>query len=96
MTSAGQPPPATSNDLLVTSDPKTVDDLSNFVSTLLGQMQDKFQHMSEGVISRLDEMGAKIDDLEKKIDELATTAASDIDPASSSVDSVQKSSTPES
>ena len=37
-------------------------------------MQDKFQGMSDGIISRIDEMGNRIDDLEKNIADLMTQA----------------------
>ena len=45
-------------------------DLTSFVQGLLQQMQSRFQAMSEAVIGRIDEMGARIDDLEKSISQL--------------------------
>ncbi len=42
-------------------------DLTVFVQNLLGQMQGRFQQMSDSIISRIDEMGARIDDLEHSI-----------------------------
>ncbi|XP_032891668.1 heat shock factor-binding protein 1 isoform X1 [Amblyraja radiata] len=58
------------------TDPKTVQDLTAVVSvtTLLQQMQDKFQTMSDQIIGRIDEMSARIDDLEKNIADLMTQA----------------------
>ncbi|XP_072135972.1 heat shock factor-binding protein 1b isoform X1 [Mobula birostris] len=44
------------------------------VTTLLQQMQDKFQTMSDQIIGRIDEMSARIDDLEKNIADLMTQA----------------------
>lgn len=37
-------------------------------------MQDKFQVMSDQILSRIDEMGHRIDDLEKNITELMSQA----------------------
>ncbi|XP_056660804.1 heat shock factor-binding protein 1-like [Monodelphis domestica] len=48
------------------TDPKTV-------HTLLQQMQDKFQTMSDQIIGRID-MSSRIDDLEKNIADLMTQA----------------------
>lgn len=41
-----------------------------FTSTLLFFQQQKFEHMSDQIIGRLDEMGKRVDDLEKNINEL--------------------------
>ncbi|NXL45727.1 HSBP1 protein, partial [Podilymbus podiceps] len=67
------------------TDPKTVQDLTAVVQTLLQQMQDKFQTMSDQIIGRnilfkilncseLDDMSCRIDDLEKNIADLMTQA----------------------
>lgn len=56
------------------SDPKNIQDLTQFVQNLLQQMQDKFQGMSDQIINRIDEMGNRIDDLEKNIADLMTQA----------------------
>ncbi|KAB0351057.1 hypothetical protein FD755_006702 [Muntiacus reevesi] len=70
------------------TDPKTVQDLTSVVQTLLQQMQDKFQTMSDQIIGRnilyfsgalsltspLDDMSSRIDDLEKNIADLMTQA----------------------
>jgi heat shock factor-binding protein 1 len=45
-------------------------DLTNFVQTLLTQMQQKFDQMSKTVVDRLDDMGKRIDELEKSVGEL--------------------------
>ncbi|NWU98348.1 HSBP1 protein, partial [Upupa epops] len=50
------------------TEPKTVQDLSAVVQTLLQQMQDKFQTIE------LDDMSCRIDDLEKNIADLMTQA----------------------
>lgn len=46
------------------------EELTKFVQDLLGDMQTKFQQMSEQIIGRLDEMGRRVDVLEKNIGEL--------------------------
>ncbi|CDQ64536.1 unnamed protein product [Oncorhynchus mykiss] len=58
------------------TDPKSVQDLTNVVQTLLQQMQDKFQTMSDQIIGRniLNIMSTRIDDLEKNIADLMTQA----------------------
>uniref|UniRef100_A0A3Q1D2A1 Heat shock factor-binding protein 1 n=1 Tax=Amphiprion ocellaris TaxID=80972 RepID=A0A3Q1D2A1_AMPOC len=65
------------------TDPKSVQDLTNVVQTLLQQMQDKFQTMSDQIIGRnilYDQikshrsMSTRIDDLEKNIADLMTQA----------------------
>ncbi|KAG7523195.1 heat shock factor-binding protein 1 [Solea senegalensis] len=54
------------------TDPKSVQDLTNVVQTLLQQMQDKFQTMSDQIIGR--NILTRIDDLEKNIADLMTQA----------------------
>lgn len=49
-------------------------ELTIFVQNLLQQMQSRFQEMSDTIITRIDEMGARIDDLEKSIAELMQQA----------------------
>ncbi|XP_006641331.1 heat shock factor-binding protein 1b [Lepisosteus oculatus] len=56
------------------TDPKSVQDLTAVVQTLLQQMQDKFQTMSDQIIGRIDEMSTRIDDLERNIADLMTQA----------------------
>uniref|UniRef100_A0A7M4FUN6 Heat shock factor-binding protein 1 n=1 Tax=Crocodylus porosus TaxID=8502 RepID=A0A7M4FUN6_CROPO len=63
------------------TDPKTVQDLTAVVQTLLQQMQDKFQTMSDQIIGRnilfctRASLGVcRIDDLEKNIADLMTQA----------------------
>ncbi|CAL8292010.1 unnamed protein product [Boreogadus saida] len=64
------------------TDPKSVQDLTNVVQTLLQQMQDKFQTMSDQIIGRniLNRKSpdyisiTRIDDLEKNIADLMTQA----------------------
>ncbi|KAM5263598.1 heat shock factor-binding protein 1 [Ctenodactylus gundi] len=61
------------------TDPKTMQDLTSVVETLLQQMQDKFQTMSDQIIGRnilfmFDDMSSRIDDLEKNIADLMTQA----------------------
>ena len=51
-----------------TADPNA--DLTVFVEELLGDMQQKFQKMSEQIVGRLDDMGKRVDDMEHNINEL--------------------------
>jgi len=44
--------------------------MTAFVQNLLGQMQTRFESMSENIVSRIDEMGTKIDELEQSINNL--------------------------
>ncbi|NXF90213.1 HSBP1 protein, partial [Eubucco bourcierii] len=55
------------------TDPKTVQELTAVVQTLLQQMQDKFQTMSDQIIGR-NILYLKSDDLEKNIADLMTQA----------------------
>ncbi|NWY37613.1 HSBP1 protein, partial [Sylvia atricapilla] len=64
------------------TDPKNVQDLTAVVQTLLQQMQDKFQTMSDQIIGRnilfqaqmVDDMSCRIDDLERNIADLMIQA----------------------
>ncbi|NWR55926.1 HSBP1 protein, partial [Bucorvus abyssinicus] len=56
------------------TDPKTVQDLTAVVQTLLQQMQDKFQTMSDQIIGRNILFYRQADDLEKNIADLMTQA----------------------
>ena len=51
------------------------------VQQLLQQMQARFQDMSEQILSRINDMGARIDDLEKSISELMASTGMDDDEA---------------
>lgn len=56
-------------------------DITLVVETLLQQMQDKFQIMSDQIIGRIDDMSSRIDDLEKNIADLMTQAGvEELDP----------------
>uniref|UniRef100_A0A8V5GQQ2 Heat shock factor binding protein 1 n=4 Tax=Neoaves TaxID=3078114 RepID=A0A8V5GQQ2_MELUD len=63
-----EPGPAPTESAMAETDPKTVQDLTAVVQTLLQQMQDKFQTIE------LDDMSCRIDDLEKNIADLMTQA----------------------
>lgn len=52
-------------------------DLTLFVQNLLKEMQGRFQTMSDSIINRIDDMGARIDDLEKSISELIQEAGAE-------------------
>ncbi|KPI94638.1 Heat shock factor-binding protein 1 [Papilio machaon] len=56
------------------NDPKNMQEVTQYVQTLLQTMQDKFQSMSDQIINRIDEMGTRVDELEKNITDLMTQA----------------------
>ncbi|XP_021775430.1 heat shock factor-binding protein 1-like [Chenopodium quinoa] len=45
-------------------------DMAAFVQNLLQQMQTRFQAMSEGIVTKIDEMGNRINELEQSIKDL--------------------------
>jgi heat shock factor-binding protein 1 len=49
-------------------------ELTQLVQSMLTQMQQRFQSMSDNIIGRIDEMGSRIDDLEKSIADLVSEA----------------------
>jgi len=55
-------------------EPQNPQDLTAYVQTLLQDMQLRFATMSTTIISRIDEMGARIDALENSIGELMAQA----------------------
>nr|XP_054095961.1 heat shock factor-binding protein 1-like [Callithrix jacchus] len=59
---------------MVETDPRTMQDLTSVVQTLLQQMQDKFQTMSDQIIGRIDDLSSHIDNPEKNITDLMTWA----------------------
>jgi len=61
-------------------DPHNLQELTQFIQSLLQQTQDRFLTMSDQIIKRIDDMGKRIDELEKNINELMTQANID-DPA---------------
>ncbi|XP_041493212.1 heat shock factor-binding protein 1-like, partial [Microtus oregoni] len=56
------------------TDPKTMQDITLVLETLLRQMQDKFQVMSDQIIGRIDDMSSRIDNVEKNISDLMSQA----------------------
>lgn len=50
--------------------PQTQADLAVYVKSLLVQMQGRFTDMSDGLVGRIDELGAQIDALESSISTL--------------------------
>nr|AEC10973.1 hypothetical protein [Camellia sinensis] len=51
-------------------DPKqSTADMTVFVQNLLQQMQGRFQTMSESIVTKVDEMGARINELEQSIND---------------------------
>jgi len=49
-------------------------DLTLFVQNLLKEMQSRFTTMSDGIITRIDDMGHRIDELERSINTLMNEA----------------------
>ncbi|TEA24791.1 hypothetical protein DBR06_SOUSAS11110050, partial [Sousa chinensis] len=56
------------------TDPKTVQDLTSVVQTLLQQMQGKWQTKSNQIIGRIEDMSGHMDDPEKNIAALVIRA----------------------
>ncbi|XP_036694076.1 heat shock factor-binding protein 1-like [Balaenoptera musculus] len=56
------------------TDPRTVQDLTSVVQTLLQQMQGKWQTMSSQITGRIEDMSSRIDDPEKNIADLMIQA----------------------
>uniref|UniRef100_G3UI28 Heat shock factor-binding protein 1 n=2 Tax=Loxodonta africana TaxID=9785 RepID=G3UI28_LOXAF len=54
------------------TDPKIMTDFTSVVQTLLQQMQDKFQTMSDQIIGRIADVSSCVDDLEKNITDFMT------------------------
>jgi heat shock factor-binding protein 1 len=63
----------------------SANELTQLVQQMLTQMQNRFQTMSDNIISRIDEMGGRIDDLEKSIADLVQEAQSESDQAAHQV-----------
>ncbi|XP_022248986.1 heat shock factor-binding protein 1-like [Limulus polyphemus] len=59
------------------TEPKNIQDLTQYVEDLLHQLQEKFQVMSDQILARIDGMGHRIDDLEKNIADLMTQTGVD-------------------
>jgi len=59
------------------TDPKSVQDLSSYVQQVLDDMQGRFKTMSDGTVSRIEDMGSRIEDLEKSVAELLAQAGMD-------------------
>uniref|UniRef100_W5MPD7 Heat shock factor-binding protein 1 n=1 Tax=Lepisosteus oculatus TaxID=7918 RepID=W5MPD7_LEPOC len=57
--------------------PNTPQDLSDMVEAMMRGLQNKFQAMSDQIVSRMEEMGTRIDDLEKNVADLMTQAGMD-------------------
>nr|XP_035141530.2 heat shock factor-binding protein 1-like [Callithrix jacchus] len=56
------------------TDPKTMQDFTLVVQTLLQQMQGKLQTLSDQIIGRINNTGSHIDNLKKNIADLMTQA----------------------
>lgn len=54
-----------SQDPAITVPDEQHQDLTLFVQSLLKEMQSRFQTMSDGIITRIDDMGHRIDELER-------------------------------
>ncbi|CDW90511.1 hsbp1-like protein [Stylonychia lemnae] len=56
-------------------------ELTQLVQNMLNQMQQRFQNMSDNIVSRIDDMGKRIDELEASIADLVNEAQNDPDVA---------------
>ncbi|XP_078437603.1 heat shock factor binding protein [Wolffia australiana] len=56
-------------------------DMTVFVQNLLGQMQSRFQTMSDSIVQKIDEMGSRIDELEQSINNLKAEMGVENEPA---------------
>ncbi|XP_021957704.1 heat shock factor-binding protein 1 isoform X2 [Folsomia candida] len=54
------------------NEPKNIQELTQY--SLLQNMQDKFQQISDQILNRIDDMGGRVDELEKNIADLMTQA----------------------
>ncbi|KMZ71697.1 Heat shock factor-binding protein 1 [Zostera marina] len=70
-------------------------DMTAFVQNLLVQMQNRFQAMSENIITKIDEMGSRIDELEQSIDELKVELGTESMPTKSSPEEAKSPKSPD-
>jgi len=66
-----------------TAPPST--EVTTFVQGLLSQMQNRFNSMSDSIITKIDDLGARIDELEKGMQEIVQQAGEQIGEGKSSV-----------
>jgi heat shock factor-binding protein 1 len=59
------------------------EDLDVFVKELMENMQTRFNRLSDTIVGRIDDMGAKIDELEKSLNELMDQAGVESTPSDS-------------
>ncbi|VDN56671.1 unnamed protein product [Dracunculus medinensis] len=59
--------------------PKNVQDLTGLIQGVLKQTQERFKHMSDEIIGRIDTMSKRIDELEKNITELMAQSGLDVE-----------------
>lgn len=55
-------------------DPQTPKNLSEFVEVVFKRLQDKYETMSDELISKMEDMGARIDDLDRDVADLMLQA----------------------
>ncbi|XP_030045961.1 heat shock factor-binding protein 1-like protein 1 [Microcaecilia unicolor] len=60
--------------MMTDNDPRSPQHLSHFAEDLLQKLQEKFQALTDQLISKLDEMGNGIDELQKNVTDLMVTA----------------------
>ena len=58
------------DDNIRDQDLESTKELTNFVKTVLNQMNDRFTSMSENIVNRIDEMTDRISDLEQTVSQL--------------------------
>ncbi|XP_067281960.1 heat shock factor-binding protein 1-like protein 1 [Pseudorasbora parva] len=59
------------------SESKAAKDLTAMMETTMQTLQNRFQNLSDQIISKMDEMGTRIDDLEKNVADLMTQAGTE-------------------
>ena len=51
--------------------PQSAEELTTFVQTTLEQMQSRFRGMSEAIIEKIEDLGARVDELEESVKALS-------------------------
>ncbi|XP_043922955.1 heat shock factor-binding protein 1-like protein 1 [Protopterus annectens] len=60
--------------MMADCDPQTPKNLSEFVEIVFKRLQDKYEAMSNELISKMEDMGARIDDLDRDVADLMLQA----------------------
>lgn len=60
------------------SEPKSTEELAAYIQSTLSNLQTKFTNISDGILSKVDNMSSRIDGLERSIAELMTASGVEI------------------